>query len=292
MATTYPKISIVTPSFNQGKFIEETILSIINQNYPNLEYIIDGGSTDETINIIKKYEKFITYWVSEKDNGQSHALNKGLAKCTGDIFNWINSDDYLELGALELVAEKFIKTNADIVCGYTSIFDDESKKEIQKHRTQIFYNVETTLVEQRINQPAMFYSLSIIKQLGVINSKLNFVMDLELWFRYLCKFGQNKIVFLDNLISYFRIHSSSKTDSYEHKFREEEKSIWYFLAIQKKLNHKWVDYFNTNKKYKAEGSFEISAIDNKKLEVALAEWVIKDWLNFAFLAFLKQVNKN
>ena len=93
-ASTYPRISIVTPSFNQALFVEETIQSVISQNYPNKEYIIiDGSSTDATVDIIKKYESQISYWVSEPDRGQSHALNKGLKCATGDIIGWINSDD-------------------------------------------------------------------------------------------------------------------------------------------------------------------------------------------------------
>src|SRR5690606_10615120 len=103
-----PKISIVTPSYNQGQFIEETILSIISQNYPNLEYIIiDGGSTDNTVDIIKKYENHLKYWVSEADKGQADAINKGLQHCTGDIFNWINSDDYLESNSLFTIANAY-----------------------------------------------------------------------------------------------------------------------------------------------------------------------------------------
>src|SRR5580700_341038 len=105
-----PKISIITPSYNQGQFIEETILSILNQNYPNLEYlIIDGKSTDSTIEIIKKYEQKIFYWVSEKDSGQSEAINKGFQKATGEIVCWLNSDDILMPNALNEVAAQFIK---------------------------------------------------------------------------------------------------------------------------------------------------------------------------------------
>ncbi len=97
----YPKISIVTPSYNQGQYLEKTIESILSQNYPNLELIIiDGGSTDESINILRRYENRISFWVSEPDNGQADAINKGLKKTTGEIFNWLNSDDYLEPGAL------------------------------------------------------------------------------------------------------------------------------------------------------------------------------------------------
>src|SRR3954469_25975702 len=106
---TLPKISIVTPSFNQEQFLEETILSVLNQHYPNLEYIIiDGGSKDNSVDIIKKYADRLTFWISEPDKGQSDGINKGLCRCTGEIVTWLNSDDcYLE-GTLHKVANYFM----------------------------------------------------------------------------------------------------------------------------------------------------------------------------------------
>src|SRR5258708_1689338 len=103
-----PKISIITPSFNQGPYLERTMLSVIKQEYPNLEYIvIDGGSTDQSKAIIRKHQKHLTYWVSEKDRGQADALNKGFRKSHGSIMGWLNSDDVLLPGTLQFVAELF-----------------------------------------------------------------------------------------------------------------------------------------------------------------------------------------
>ena len=132
-----PRISIVTPSYNQGRFIEETIQSVLGQGYPNVEYIIiDGGSTDNTVEIIRKYAKHLTYWVSEPDRGQSHAINKGLARCTGDLFGWINSDDVLMPGALEVVAEAWRRRPGRIISGATSIFDEHGQRSLVRASNQ------------------------------------------------------------------------------------------------------------------------------------------------------------
>ncbi len=115
----YPRITIVTPSFNQGEFLEQTILSVINQGYPNLEYIImDGGSTDNSVEIIKKYEQHLSFWSSEKDDGQVDAINKGLERATGEWFNWLNSDDILLPGALmSLIRTASFKPQAEWIVG-------------------------------------------------------------------------------------------------------------------------------------------------------------------------------
>ena len=268
----YPKISIVTPSYNQGQYIEQTILSIIDQRYPNLEYIIiDGGSTDNTVDIIKKYADRIFYWISEPDNGQSEALNKGIQRCTGDIFIWINSDDYLEPGGLLKIGEAFNNTDTDIVCGYTRIFVDNSGEEILKHRTTLFSSIEESLVQQRINQPAMFYRLSVLHDLGGINTSLHYVMDLELWFRYLCSRGQDKIIFKDDLFAHFRIHGASKTGAYEEMFRVEEKAIWFYMLSILNANKIWLLFFKSAWEYKPLKPWDINLLNCKQLEIELSQ---------------------
>lgn len=127
--TSWPKISIVTPSYNQGEFVEETIRSILLQGYPNLEYIVvDGGSDDETVEILKKYDPWIDHWESKEDRGVSHAINKGVNRTTGDIVNWVNSDDILLPWALRGVAEGFeTYSQADAIYGHRILIDAESR---------------------------------------------------------------------------------------------------------------------------------------------------------------------
>lgn len=207
----YPKISIVTPSYNQGKFIEQTIKSILDQDYPNLEYIIiDGGSTDETIEIIKKYEDKLTYWISESDNGQSHAINKGLFKCTGDIFNWVNSDDYLEPGALFEIAQNYIDTNFNALCGKVNVIDVDKFSHV-RNQSFIGLSIEDTIVNFNINQEGTWWNMNKIIELKGVNESFKYLMDLDLWFRLILKYDILKIVKSDKILSNFRRHEEAKS---------------------------------------------------------------------------------
>ena len=210
-AENLPKISIITPSFNQGQFIEETIRSVLLQGYPNLEYIIiDGGSTDETHEIIKKYSDFITYWVSEPDEGQSHAINKGLKQATGEVFNWLNSDDFYLPNALLCVGQHFAEHQDTYILGGQLWVQFINGKRLQNEGIVVENTVEETLSSRHFCQPSTFFRLSIVKLLG-IQSDLFFCMDLELWVNYLAHFEHKGIVKTRDFLAVFRIHKAAKT---------------------------------------------------------------------------------
>lgn len=218
-----PKLSIVTASFNQGNFIEETIQSILNQNYPNLEYvIIDGGSTDQSVEIIKKYQKHLNYWVSEKDNGQANAINKGLKLCTGEIFNWINSDDYLEPESLHKIADAFEDKKVSLVAGKVRNFSTTSNEIIpnQKLNAQGLMCWEPDV---KFVQPGVWMRRALIEQCGGIDEKFHYAFDWDLYIRYLYCFPQVKE--LDELLVNFRLHADSKTQSFLERFAIEEREI-------------------------------------------------------------------
>ena len=238
----WPKISIVTPSYNQGQYIEETILSILNQNYPNLEYIIiDGGSTDNTIEVIKKYEDRINYWVSEKDNGQADAINKGIEKCTGEIFNWINSDDYLAENALHHVANNFNLNEFDLLAATVSNFEEGDKnryRTIQNINLSL-HNVLAINKEKPYlwHQPGVFFSLTKLKNILPFNISLRYTFDFELTLKYLYHFP--KVKYIDNTLVYFRLHNNSKSvaeqDYFENEFFKSYQYFFEYLPNKSKI---------------------------------------------------------
>jgi glycosyltransferase involved in cell wall biosynthesis len=211
----YPKISIVTPSYNQAAFLEQTLRSVLLQNYPNLEYIvIDGGSTDGSVEILQKYAAFITYWVSEPDKGQSEAINKGIAKCTGEVFNWLNSDDaYFPMSLLQ-VAETFMDTQALVVCGTSQSIDTENNPIQDNPPTQLVKgDLISTLATASIEQPSTFFRLDCFQKLGNLSEKLDYRMDWEFWWRFLLGYGIEKVVQIPQKLVLFRWHSDSKSQT-------------------------------------------------------------------------------
>lgn len=207
----YPKISIVTPSYNQGNFIEETITSVLAQQYPNLEYIvIDGGSTDNTLAILKKYDKQITYWVSEPDQGQSDAINKGFAKATGTIFGWLNSDDYLLPKALFHIANANWKPDIGAVVG---IGHKVALNKNIVYTPQYYENITTEKLflwtkGKNFMQPSCFFSKNAWDTCGPLNTELNYCMDVALWIAISKQF---KFLRIPQQIAHAYIHEQAKT---------------------------------------------------------------------------------
>ena len=209
----WPRISIVTPSFNQGCYIEETIRSVLLQNYPNLEYvIIDGGSTDESVEIIRKYEPWLTYWVSEPDRGQSQAINKGFQHARGDIFNWLCSDDVFLQDSLYQVARSIKFCDPFWLIGQSFLFDEATRKTI-KLRTPNNFSIDN-LTRWRgfaIHQPAVFWNARLHELAFSLDENLHYCMDIDLWLRFYLIASPE---ILQEFLSLSRHHKYAKTTGY------------------------------------------------------------------------------
>jgi glycosyltransferase involved in cell wall biosynthesis len=225
-----PKISIVTPSFNQGSFLERAILSVLNQNYPNLEYIIiDGGSTDSSVDVIKKYEKHLAYWVSEPDKGQSDAFNKGFAKATGEIFYYLASDDILLPGVLHKVAELFGERKFDVLYGNKLIIDSEDNVISERRCVSYLPGITRWGVLSKAGfafyPDSCFYTRNMFEKVGGFDIDLHNTMDTDIEFKFLREAGN--IMFLREYIIAFRVAPLSKTVSMGNSRGEKEREYLY-----------------------------------------------------------------
>jgi len=265
--SSWPKISIVTPSFNQARFIEETIRSVLLQNYPNLEYIIiDGGSTDETVEVIKKYEHWITYWVSESDRGQAHAINKGIEKSTGVVFNWLNSDDYLAKSALYIVGKSFNQGETNVLCGYSNRFDNNSGITIDKKRLELCEELEESIFCGIFRQSPTYFEFKRIKSLNGVKEEFEYAMDTEMFKRYLIKYGQENFKFVDDVIVNFRFHDISKSIVSPERFNSERNYIIYSILKNIGLSNWEMETANSRNSYKHFEIYDLSSLNKDKLK--------------------------
>lgn len=245
-ASDFPRISVVTPSFNQGQFIEETIRSVLLQGYPNLEYIIiDGGSTDGSADIIKKYSTYLRYWQSQKDSGQSDAINQGLQMATGEIVGWLNSDDWYEPGTLNKVGEFFVENQEkNIVMGDCHlvnqddlIFDNVLNNERGLNEIIRFWEARSIPT-----QPALFFRKKLLEIHGYLDPSLYYAMDYDLWLRFS---RDNHFYHIDQFFANYRFHPNSKGgDQKMDRFLPEWRRVFRRYAginLGLWLNYTWVE---------------------------------------------------
>jgi glycosyltransferase involved in cell wall biosynthesis len=220
---TLPRISIVTCSYQQGRYLEATMRSVLEQKYPGLEYVvIDGGSTDGSVDVIQRYKNSLAYSVAEPDKGQTDALIKGFEHCTGDVFGWICSDDLLLPGALRLIGQFFSEhASAQAVYGDSLWIDSEgrflrAKKEMPFNRFVFLYD------HNYIPQPSMFWRRSLYEETGGLDTRFNLAMDNDLWERFS---ERTRISYIPQYLSCMRFYPEQKTRCMRTEGRFEDSLI-------------------------------------------------------------------
>lgn len=252
--THWPKITIVTPSYNQGQFIEETIRAVLLQNYPNLEYIVmDGGSSDNTKEILGQYAPWLSFYESKKDRGQGHAINKGFSLASGDIYAWINSDDFYMDQSFYTLASAFLKSHADVLHG-DSLLLNETINELSYEKAN-YVTPKYLFVGGIIMQHSCFWKAEVHEPILEV---LHCAVDSELWFRLIPK---KKLKHVKFPLAVVRLQPDAKTqnDKYVEKWKEDniliaqlhqfEKTIPFFKYIQSRFYPIEVRYVQRIYKY-------------------------------------------
>jgi len=279
----WPRISIVSPSFNQGLFLEETIRSVLLQGYPNLEYvIIDGGSTDASVDIIRKYAPFLSYWVSERDQGQCDAINKGFKRVDGDILAWINSDDFFEPGAFQTTAERLAGQSVWLTAASQGIMGDG--KPFQLFTPELFASaadwVDHLLDGSSccIPQTSTFWKKEGWLRSGPLREEMNYALDHDFFFRLYCDFGPPEID--PHVLSRSRIHPDCKSANPSTHFAKEIVDMGLRHADLLPAGQRWWVPFRVRKiqgRHALYESIELAekgktALSNRRLIQALALW--------------------
>jgi len=219
-----PLVSIVTPSYNQVEFLEKTIRSVLDQDYPNIEYIIiDGGSTDGSVDIIKRYEDRLAYWVSESDRGQSHAINKGWQRASGDVVAYLNSDDLYTPGAVTAAVRALVSKPIACMVYSDSLLINGQGAPIGKRKSRPFNIREQIVTGGLVPQPTAFIKRWALDQIGLLDEQLHMVMDYEFWIRLGLRYPISYLP--DIYLAKMREHPEAKSFAAVHEFPIERRLV-------------------------------------------------------------------
>ena len=238
------RISVVTPSFNMAPYLEDTITSVVGNLRPDDEYfVIDGGSTDGSVEVIKKYARFLTHWRSHKDDGQSAAIHEGFQHSTGELLAWINSDDYYEPGSFHQAAEVFATRPGTVfVYGDYSVLYPGGRK-VLKPKVSCDFNI-MAYAYLMIPQPAAFWTREAYLQSGGLDMSLKLVMDLDFFLRISRNFSPTQIHHLREPLATFRVHGDSKSVALKEGFSKETAHILpRYIPIRSDWQMKLLHYF-------------------------------------------------
>lgn len=219
-----PRISVITPSFNQAEFLEQTIRSVVEQGYPNLEYfVVDGGSTDGSREIIKQHASHISWWTSETDRGQTHAINKGLSRATGQILCWLNSDDYFPPDTLRFVSQCF-EPGVDVVVGHCLRIDTAGQtSRLVRGGVADRADLLRFWKPVAMHQPSIFWRKTVTDRIGLLDESLHYAMDYEYWLRMSREFSFRNV---DRTLSHAHLHARAKTaDDWRYQW-ERRRVVW------------------------------------------------------------------
>jgi glycosyltransferase involved in cell wall biosynthesis len=219
---TPPLVSVVTPSYNQGRFLRRTVESVLRQSYPNIEcLVVDGGSGDGSREVLRSYGDRLA-WVSEPDRGQAHALNKGFARCGGEILAYLNSDDVLRPGAVERVVAHFLKhPDWDVIHGRALLLDEQDRV-TGEYRTGPV-TLTRVIEENPLCQPAVFWRARVARAVGPFDESLHCCLDYDWWLRALC--AGARFSYVDDLLACSRVYPETKTQSYRRLGYEESIAV-------------------------------------------------------------------
>ncbi|MFN7624458.1 MAG: glycosyltransferase family 2 protein [Acidobacteriota bacterium] len=231
-----PRITVITPSFNQAEFLEMTIRSVLGQGYPNLEYLVmDGGSRDGSVQILEHYSPWLSGWESEPDRGQSHAINKGLARATGEIVCWLNSDDFYLPGTLEVVGRLLSReSGARAIAGHVDKVYLDGREPV---RLEGRYEGRRQLLEiwrpYQMHQAAIFWRRELTEEIGLLREDLNLIMDFDYWVRLS---RVTSFVNVDRVLAGCHYHAAAKTgDDYASYHAARRRRVWRYWGSPARL---------------------------------------------------------